>query len=303
VGILEPEAHAGQEVGMSARRTFVVGIDASAEARAALDWALLVAPAEAHIVAVHAWSGPLLHPPGYTTLALFPDDEERQLAKKTLERLLEPIDDPRVQTLLANGRPGPQLVDAVPSADVIVVGHRGDSQVSMMLGSTANYVAHHATCPVVIVRDRRPNVPRRVVVGVDDHGLEHDANESVRALRWALDLPSVEEVHVVHAWSAYPLAWDITGATAVHVGDLEQLAHRTVERVIAAAGPVPDGVTVERSIAQALPVTGLLDAAEDAAADLIVVGTRGRGGFRGLLLGSTSMELAAHSLVPVAIVR
>ncbi len=140
-----------------------------------------------------------------------------------------------------------------------------------------------------------------MAVGVDDHHLEHGTNESVAALRWAVALDGVEEVRVVHAWTSNPSPWDLTGATAVHAGDLEANARRVIDRVVAAAGPIPDGVRIVPDAVHALPGPALLEAGADA--DLIVVGTRGRGGVRGLLLGSTSAEVAAKSRGPVAIVR
>ena len=79
----------------------------------------------------------------------------------------------------------------------------------------------------------------------------------------------------------------------------EDDARRLLDEAVAAAG-IPAGVDVERRTVNDLPARGLLDSAADA--DLLVVGARGRGGFRGLLLGSVSQQAAQHAPCPVVIV-
>jgi nucleotide-binding universal stress UspA family protein len=286
---------------MSGGRTIVVGIDDSAEARSALAWARAVAASDDHIVAVHAWTNVIAEVPAYTAIAVFPDEDAQRIAKEDLERMVEDIDDPRLRSLLVRGRPGPSIVTQAADADLIVVGHRGSGRVAMMLGSTANHVARHALCPVVITRGDAVAPPDRVVVGADAHHLDPGSNESVAALRWAYRLGGVEEIRVLHAWTTYPQGWDITSTSAAPVGDPEAAARRVVDQVISGAGLVPPDVRVVSEVVGGEPAAALLAAGDDA--DLIVVGTRGRGGFRGLLLGSTSSEVAAHARVPVAIVR
>jgi len=86
--------------------------------------------------------------------------------------------------------------------------------------------------------------------------------------------------------------------------ELEQMdkaADAVVDHVVEAAGPPPDGVEMTCEAVRGTPGFGLIEASRDA--DLVVVGSRGRGGFAGLLLGSTSAEVAAHCHVPVAIIR
>ena len=143
-------------------------------------------------------------------------------------------------------------------ATAIIVGHRGDSRVSMMLGSTANYVLHHTTRPVVIVRGDEAVVPKRVVVGVDEHDLdeEHGAeNESTRAVRWAYQLAGVEEVRVVHAWFLPALAVGMFGTVAAELDTMDAAAQAIVDRVLASAGAPPEHLTV---IGEAVDVTGWL---------------------------------------------
>lgn len=287
---------------MTAGRKIVVGLDSSPEAQQALEWARGAAGPEDVIVAVHAWANPVTLYPAYAVAMVpMPDEDFGAIAKEELARILGAVDDDRVTGRLVQDRPGPAIVAEGSDADLVVVGHRGDGQVSMVLGSTANYVLHHATAPTIVVRGDRPTAPRRLIVGVDDHGLDSGDSESLRALRWAYALPGVEHVTVLHAWSIAPMAWDITGVIATHHADFETGAKELVEQVVAAAGTPPDGVEVVTRVVQELPSRALIDAADDF--DLVVVGTRGRGGFRGLILGSTSTSVAAHSPVPVAVVR
>jgi nucleotide-binding universal stress UspA family protein len=286
-------------------RKIVVGLDSSGEASEALAWARRYAGPGDYVVAVLAWLMPFGGQPGYLateTLGPFDPTEFEQIARDELGRLVGSIEDEHVAALTRQGRPGPTIVAEGSDADLVVVGHRGESQISMMLGSTANYVLHHAECPVVVVRGDRTEAPRRVVVGVDDHDIDRDQdNESVRALRWAYGLPDVEEIRVVHGWSLQPLAVGLFGGLPIHPGEMDAAASAVIERVTAAAGDPPSGVKVIEHVARDTGTRALLEAAKDA--DLVVVGSRGRGGFTGLLLGSTSAEVAAHCHVPVAVIR
>lgn len=284
-------------------KTFVVGIDSSLESADAVTWARTVAGPDDRILAVHAWDIP-----SYVTAmvpeATFPLDFELA-AKAVVDEALKGIDDPRIEVVLRRGIPGRALVavaqDGDAVADTIVVGHRGDGRVSMMLGSVANYVVHHARIPVVVVRGERETVPRRVVVGVDATQLDDGTNPSVRALQWVYSLPGVEEVRVIHAWFIPPLAVGLYATPIIDVNEFELAATAEVKLVLDAAGPPPAGVAVVTDVVQDAPGRALRIASQNA--DLVAVGSRGRGGFKGLLLGSTSAEVAAHADAPVAIIR
>jgi len=291
-------------------RRFVVGVDASEEAESALDWARRLAGPDDSIVAVRAWSMPYTAA-GQFAIPVLPDDFA-QAAGEGLGAVVEPLGDPRVERVVREGRPGPAVVemaegdDAAAPADVIVVGHRGDSRMALMLGSTANYVAHHAQRPVVIVRGQvPPDGPpaRRVVVGADDHDLDDaDAtNESVRALQWAYELPGVETIRVVNAWFLPPVAIGLYPSLGTDLEPMDAASFEAIERVIAAAGEPPAGVTIERAALRGTGGIALVEESRDA--DLVVVGSKGKGRLRGLLLGSTSAEVAAHAHCPVAVIR
>jgi nucleotide-binding universal stress UspA family protein len=136
----------------------VVGIDGSDESKAAFRWALEEARLrKASVRAVHAWHDPYTLAPGY---GLPEDFEFPALQKAAQERLAATVDelvgenpDVTIEQLVLEGRPASILVEAAEDADLLVVGSRGHGGFAgLLLGSVSQQCAHHATCPVVIVR-------------------------------------------------------------------------------------------------------------------------------------------------------
>lgn len=284
---------------MSDTRTVVVGVDASTESQEALGWARAIAGPDDRIVVVHAWEVPLVT--GYDMVVAVDLSEIELLSKQGLDELVAKLDDARIVPITRRGHAGRALVDEGKDADLIVVGHRGNSRLSLMLGSTANYVLHHTERPVIVVRGDEPTAPpQTIVVGVDDDD-DPDDSPSVRALRWAAELPGVREVRAVHAWYLPPLAIGMYHPESADLTAMDEAAQRVSDRVVADAGPFPEGVTVTADVARGTGGFAMIEASRTA--DLVVVGRRGRGGFSELLLGSTSAETAAHSHAPVAVIR
>ncbi len=282
------------------RRTIVVGVDSSRQSDQALDWARGIAGPNDRILAVHGWDVPIVT--SYDMVVVVDPREVEVAAKQGLDDLLERVGDDRLEAVGSQGAAGRVLVEQGEAADVIVVGHRGSSRAGLLLGSTANYVLHHTSRPVVVVRGDEVGPPKRVIVGVDDHGLATDhENPSVRAVRWAWSLPGVEEVVLTHAWFIPALAMGRMSSYALDSDDMDAAALEVVGHVLAAAGTPPTGVTVVPEALRGTPGFAMIEASRNA--DLVIVGTRGRGGIAELLLGSTSAELAAHSHCPVAVIR
>lgn len=139
-------------------------------------------------------------------------------------------------------------------------------------------------------------MPGRIVVGVDD------SEGSRRALRWALEEAAAHDmsVDVLHAWH-YPYVGDVSGMSyAVPATEIEKAARLQLEHSVEHARPLPPGVEVEQILVEGPAARSLLEAA--GGADLLVVGSRGRGGFTGLLLGSVSQQCAHHAPCPIVIV-
>jgi nucleotide-binding universal stress UspA family protein len=139
----------------------------------------------------------------------------------------------------------------------------------------------------------------RVVVGVDG------SEGSRRALAWAADEAREHQarLRVVTTWTAPPVAAGAGYASLPWYGeaDLSPVAERQLTEAVAEVlGEKPD-LEIERVVAEGHAAPQLIDAS--AAADLLVVGCRGHGGFAGMLLGSVSQHVAAHAQCPVVIVR
>jgi nucleotide-binding universal stress UspA family protein len=140
--------------------TIVVGIDGSPGGQDALDFALQEARlrgAEVRVVA--AWDVPGAVYAGSYGLG-DPELSGRleQAARDDLERALERVDAEGVEirTVIREGNPARVLVEEAGDADLLVVGSRGLGGFrSLLLGSVSQQCAHHAPCPLVIVRPRR----------------------------------------------------------------------------------------------------------------------------------------------------
>jgi nucleotide-binding universal stress UspA family protein len=134
-----------------------------------------------------------------------------------------------------------------------------------------------------------------IVVGVDG------SPGAGAALQFAVEEAAMRgaRLHVICAWE---LPTGIAGGVipAVAVGDFEQIAEKTVENTVAEVARLDPQVECVGTAAHGQAAAALVEAADTD--DLIVVGTRGRGGFAGLLLGSVSQQVAHHAKCPVVIV-
>lgn len=272
----------------------VVAYDGSPDAQTALTWAVRTAiRTEQPVVAVVATATDDLMP------------QRSLLWGEHLEQVRASADEILGEALLPNTavelRPGPAvpvLLEAASDAALLVVGSRGHGQVAGTLsGSVSQHLARHAPCPVVVARPVSHPAARRIVVGVDGSG------GSDAALEFACKRAELtgEDLVVVHGWRD----GSATGTTRREVPP--EFMDRIVEeeRVLAetVAGVQVDHPDVHVET-EAIPVVAwraLSDAS--AAATLLVVGSRGRGAFAGMLLGSVSQQVLHHAQCPVAVVR
>lgn len=135
-----------------------------------------------------------------------------------------------------------------------------------------------------------------IVVGVD--GSDH----SKAALRWAVKEAALRgaRVRAVHAWQVYPALHPGTTITARDFDEVRAQAGTFVEDFVKEVVPEQNGVEIEAAAVQGESVApALID--EAAGAELLVVGSRGLGGFRGLLLGSVSQQCVHHARCPVVV--
>ena len=179
---------------------------------------------------------------------------------------------------------------------MIVVGCRGLGGVQgLLLGSVSTGLVHHSHCPVAVIHGEdvmMNNADAPVVVGIDGS----PASELATAI--AFDEASRRGVELValHTWMNHAdFSVDVAsdGVTAQAEEELAQRLAGWRERL-------PD-VVVRREVGQDNPASRLLK--ESAAAQLLVVGSHGRGGFAGLLLGSVSSAVAQSARIPVIVAR
>ena len=292
------------EVGR-ARRPVVVGVDGSGSAYRAVEWAAAEAVrrgAELRLVRAFSWTTSERPIRDGGRVAQY-RDELLKFARSQVARAARIAADVRPQvettTQVAIGAPIEVLGSEARRAQLLVLGDRGlGGLAGLLLGSVAVGLAAHGACPVVIVRGERAgagNDESPVVVGIDDSPI------SEAALAFAFDAAAARGVGlvVVHAWSptaiddalAPVMDWD--AATAEEDALL-------AERLAGWEQKHPE-VAVRRTVVRNGAVRSLVAASREA--QLVVVGSRGRGNATGLLLGSVSHGVLHASHCPVAIVR
>jgi nucleotide-binding universal stress UspA family protein len=280
-------------------RTIVVGYDRSADAKAAARWALDEASLTgAPVEFLYAYDWPIWAPDASMapTSVVWPDAETQQVIKDTLAEAVGVAErsHPAVHTTIAtaDNDAALALVERSAEAGLIVLGSRGHSAVTNLLGSVSVAVSAHAQCPVVVVRGR-PSVTAPVAVGVDGSAT------SEAAIAFAAGEAAVRGVPllIIRAWKPAGGLW----AKAPKVTHAESADERQ---------QFDDLVTAWRQKYPQLDITADAVVEHPAAAltrlsattQLLVVGSRGWGALRGMLLGSVSQHLLRHAACDVAIV-
>jgi nucleotide-binding universal stress UspA family protein len=196
-----------------------------------------------------------------------------------------------VRALVVEGQAQHVLVDASVDADLLVIGRTGSGELRHhLLGSVSQYCVTHSHAPVAVVPADAPRTASSIIVGFD--GSDHAAD----ALRWALDFAGAEaQVRVVAAIEVAP--WVDEDMSRSRFGDEIQLEEQRITDALDAIDP---DRRAERSIVLQGPRQALAEAQEGA--DLVVVGSRGRGLIAAGLLGSVSTWLLHDAAMPVVVV-
>lgn len=284
----------------------VAGIDGSEASLRAVRWAADAARAHrARLYLVHAAGFPDLYigatmPPPEALREGLREQKWRSLheAREVAQRV-KGVD---VHTKFEPDPAIPHLIHASRTARMIVLGASGrGGLVGLFTGSTTLALVSHAHCPVVSVRGDYPKVPwhdpRPVVVGVDGSPV------SERAIGYAFDEACFRGVELVavHTWSDTETAIFSEARMAFDWEPMRDVeARRLAERLAGWRQRYPD-VEVRRVLERDKPKHELIDWSRRA--QLVVVGSHGRGGFRGMLLGSTSHALIRHAECPVLVTR
>jgi nucleotide-binding universal stress UspA family protein len=285
----------------------VVGVDGSEPALHAVRWAADVARRR-HVPVrlVHAQEIPVGYAPGFVDWhalheALAAQGQEWLATARRV--VAETAPEVAVDVIGVKAGAVPTLAKESADASLLVLGTRGlGGFTGLVVGSTAVELAMRAHCPVIVVRGTGADVPPPaagpVVVGVDGT----PTSESAIAFAFAEASARRTGLVAVHTWTDLALETALAGgAAALDFAPLEQQAGEVLgERLAGWQEKYPD-VPVTRHVSRERASRALLRHAESA--QLVVVGSRGRGGFRGLLLGSTSQHLLHHAPCPVAVVR
>ncbi|MEE6177614.1 universal stress protein [Mycobacterium sp. 050134] len=281
----------------------VVGIDDSPAARIAVQWAALEAEMRRiPLTLVHAVSPEVstwLRTPMPAGVLRWQQDHGRRLVDAALGLVAEATQHggpAAVHTEIFAASAVSTLIDLSKDAELVVTGAQGGGRwPGRLLGSVSSALLRHGHCPVAIIHDQdaTPGISHApVLVGVDGS----PASESATAI--AFDEASRRRVGLlaVHAWSDLEsecpeVDWPATQSMAEEV---------LAERLAGWQEQYPD-VEVSRTVVQAQPARRLVE--QSGQAQLVVVGSRGRGGFAGMLVGSVGETVAQMATVPVIVAR
>ncbi|MGW1447480.1 universal stress protein [Micromonospora sp. NPDC002411] len=283
-------------------RPVVVGVDGSPSSLVAAEHAASAAQLRSRpLHLVHGF----LHPLGYgVPLNPYdlgvpaPSEDAQKMLERTATELADRWPGLVVEVRQVAGGPGITMIEESRRADLVVVGSRGlGGFAGLLLGSVGSQVAAHAHCPVLVVRPDEQPIPvdAPVLVGVD-------GSESSRlAAGYAADEAALRDVPVVLVHVGPPtegrtVPEEIEESQAAYQADAVRLL---ADASAAVRAEYPDLVVREHPVRAAGAAQGLIEASGNAS--LLVVGTRGRAGFTGMLLGSVSQAAIQHAHCPVLV--
>jgi nucleotide-binding universal stress UspA family protein len=283
----------------------VVAVDGSPASNAAVVWAARDAATRSipltlfhAVVTPTATYPPVPYP---DSLAVKLEDGGRREIAHALKLAHDAMPADRKVTInkeMVYSTPAPALIKSSDEAEMIVVGSSGRGLLARgLLGSVSSTVVRHARCPVAVIRDEDLPDPQHgpVLLGIDGS----PASELATAI--AFDQASRRGVDLLalHAWSDVA----VLELAALDWDAVEAEAERSLAENLAGWQERYPDVTVRRLLVRDLPAQQLIHQSESTQAQLVVVGSHGRGGLTGLILGSVSNTVLHSVRIPVIVAR
>lgn len=281
-----------------------VAVDASAGSDAATRWAAREAVLRSasvtliHVVTPVTVGWPTPRQDGNITQ--WQKDEAEQVLKEAEETLRTSSVDAAtltVQSKVLFGSVVGEIVEATNQSELVVVGTRGMNAVGRaILGSVSSGLVHHARCPVAVIHAFETETASHtspILLGVDG------SPASAKAIELAFDEASRRGVDIVALY-----AWSDVGAfqgLGLDWRECEAEGLEILDKQLTASCERYPGVQVYQRVVRDQPAKSLID--ESRHAQLVIVGSHGRGGFAGMLLGSVSSAVAQSAQAPVIVVR
>lgn len=223
--------------------------------------------------------------------------EAAEATATAAKQLALSVADVTVAKEVIEGKPGLVLRDVSTRSHLLVLGRRGLGGVKgLLLGSVSTDLVAHSECPTVVVSTGAAKDSGPVVVGIDGSAVSTEALNQAFASAASMKAP----LRVIHSFGGFTDEV-FHGYSGQALENLRVNANIAIESQVADAAEKYPEVEVEIVLTTEAPaehISGLSDTAQ-----LIVVGTRGRGGFRGLALGSTSQAILHVAECPVMVVQ
>ncbi len=283
----------------------LVGVDGSPASKYAVDWAARdAAMRNVRLTLVHAVRPigvtlpPLPAPTAYARWQVEQGQKTLDDAVEIARRATADSGPAQIDTELMFSPVVPTLIDLSKDAQMVVVGSRGLGPLARsLMGSVSSSLIRQAHCPVAVIHDEDPLMPHPaeapVLVGIDGSPVSELATKiAFQEASWrGVDLVAL------HVWSDVevndfpPIDWPAMKPAAEEI---------LAERLAGWQERYPD-VSVRRVVECDHPTYHLVRESESA--QLVVVGSHGRGGFAGMLLGSVSAAVAHSGRMPVIVAR